>query len=85
MEGGPDQGVPVETLGSNCRKDQAAGWMRILRNENSRLFQTPRAIRAILIRPIRILVAAWSRMPMTMPSRNIPSSVIFDSRRWQRS
>ena len=29
MESDSDQGVPVETLGSNCRKDQAAGWMRI--------------------------------------------------------
>jgi hypothetical protein len=34
-----------------------------------------------LIRPMRILVAAWSRIPMTMPSRNMPSSVIFGSRR----
>ena len=41
----------------------------------------PKANRAILIRPMRILVAAWSRIPMTMPSRNMPSSVIFGSRR----
>jgi len=45
----------------------------------------PRAMRAILIRPMRILVAAWSRMPMTMPSRNMPSSVIFGSPRWRKS
>ena len=29
MEGGPDQGVPVETCRSDRCKDQAAGWMRI--------------------------------------------------------